>query len=81
MILTCLHQQHAHLHSVDLMTAISMPARCLLCQEFDRKRKAETKAAETVAAARGECTGGAGPDPLRGGLFDENGRRCTDTAG
>lgn len=50
-------------------------------KEFDRKRKAETKAAEAVAAARGECTGGAGPDPLRGGLFDENGRRCTDTAG
>ncbi len=45
----------------------------LLWQELNKKRKAEEKAAAAVAAARDGCTGGAGPDPLRGGFNDENG--------
>jgi len=53
-----------------------MLKRCnltLLWQELNKKRKAEEKAAAAVAAARHGCTGGAGPDPLRGGFSDENG--------
>ncbi|KAL0029639.1 hypothetical protein WJX79_009994 [Trebouxia sp. C0005] len=42
-------------------------------KELNKKRKAEEKAAAAVAAARDGCTGGAGPDPLRGGFSDENG--------
>ena len=39
--------------------------------------RAEAKAEAAEAAARGESGGGAGPDPLRGGLYDdENGRPC-----
>lgn len=40
----------------------------------ERKKKMRAEAAE--AAARGEMGGGAGPDPLRGGLYDENNRLC-----
>ncbi|KAL0033716.1 hypothetical protein WJX77_002280 [Trebouxia sp. C0004] len=42
-------------------------------KELNKKRKAEEKAAAAVAAARDGWTGGAGPDPLRGGFSDENG--------
>ena len=45
-------------------------------QECKKRQKAEEKAEAAEAAARGEMLGGAGPDPLRGGLFDENGRPC-----
>ncbi len=46
---------------------------CTGAQELNKKRKAEEKAAAAVAAARDGFTGGAGPDPLRGGFSDENG--------
>ncbi|DBB12599.1 TPA: hypothetical protein ACH3X3_005387 [Trebouxia sp. C0006] len=45
----------------------------VLPAELNKKRKAEEKAAAAVAAARDGCTGGAGPDPLRGGFSDEIG--------
>lgn len=48
-----------------------------MSQERTKKRKAEEKAAAAVAAARHECGGGAGPDPLMGGRFNENHRPCS----
>lgn len=46
-------------------------------QERAKKRKAEGKAAAAEAAARQAYGGGAGPDPLMGGRFDENREPCS----
>ena len=60
-----LSTSHSHLHSHQYLT--------WLWQDLNKKRKAEDKAAAAVAAARERCSGGAEPDPLGGGLLDENG--------